>query len=52
MTFFLDTDTCIYYLTGKFPILLTKIMSKKPNDIKIPAIVKAELNYGFENWTI
>jgi len=48
MTFFLDTNICINFLVGKNPPLLNKIMSFNPNDIKIPAIVKAELIHGAE----
>ena len=48
MTYYLDTNICIYFLVGKFPILLTKLTSYSPNDIKIPAIVKAELMHGAE----
>ena len=48
MIYYLDTNICIYFLVGKYPKLLTKMMSFSPNDIKIPAIVKAELLHGAE----
>ena len=48
MTYYLDTNICIYFLTGKYPMLLTKMMSHSPNDIKIPAIVKGELLHRAE----
>ena len=48
MIYYLDTNICIYFLVGKYPQLLIKIMSFSPNDIKIPAIVKAELLHGAE----
>ena len=48
MIYYLDTNICIYFLVGKYPQLLTKMMSFSPNDIKIPAIVKAELLHGAE----
>ena len=48
MKYFLDTNMCIYYLKGAHPPLLTKMRSHNPDDIKIPAIVKAELVYGAE----
>ena len=48
MNYFLDTNTCIYFLKGTYPALLTKMLSLRPADIKIPAIVKAELVYGAE----
>ena len=48
MTYFLDTNICIYYLTGRYPGVFAKLMQCAPNDIKIPAIVKAELLHGAE----
>ena len=48
MSYFLDTNICIYFLKGTYPGLLSKIMSFQPADIKIPAIVKAELLYAVE----
>lgn len=48
MKYFLDTNICIYFLKGKYPALLQKIMLHSPEDIKIPSIVKAELLYGAE----
>ena len=46
MKFFLDTNICIYFLKGKSEKLRATMMSKHPDDIKIPSIVKAELLYG------
>ena len=48
MTYCLDTNTCIYFLKGTYPLLQSKMLSLNPNDIKIPAIVKAELLHGAE----
>ena len=48
MKYYLDTNICIYFLKGKFNRLKETLLSKNPNDIKIPAIVKAELLYGAE----
>lgn len=48
MKYYLDTNICIYFLKGKFSRLKETLLSKNPNDIKIPAIVKAELLYGAE----
>ena len=44
--YFLDTNTCIYFLKGKYPIIQQKLLATSPNDIKIPSIVKAELLLG------
>ena len=46
MTYFLDTNICIYYLNGKFINLSKKIETVDINRIKIPAVVAAELYYG------
>jgi len=42
----LDTNTCIYFLNGKYVFIKEKILSLPPNEIKIPSIVKAELLLG------
>ncbi|MCL1848719.1 MAG: type II toxin-antitoxin system VapC family toxin [Clostridiales bacterium] len=48
MTYCLDTNICIYFLTGRYPALYDILMSSSPKDIKIPSIVKAELLHGAE----
>ena len=44
--YFLDTNTCIYFLNGTYESIKTKILDTPPNDINIPSIVKAELLLG------
>lgn len=44
--YFLDTNTCIYFLNGKYESVKEKLLSTASGEIKIPAIVKAELLYG------
>ena len=44
--YFLDTNTCIYFLNGKYDSIKQKMLSTSPNDISIPSIVKAELLLG------
>ncbi len=46
MSYFLDTNICIYFLKGSFPVLKEKLLSHSPKEIFIPSIVKAELFYG------
>ncbi len=46
--FFLDTNTCIYYLNGKYPNVADTLLATPPSRIKIPSIVKAELLLGAE----
>jgi tRNA(fMet)-specific endonuclease VapC len=44
--YFLDTNTCIYFLNGKYEFIKEKILGTAPNEIQIPVIVKAELLLG------
>jgi tRNA(fMet)-specific endonuclease VapC len=44
--YFLDTNTCIHYLTGKYASVRTRILATPPNEMAIPSIVKAELFLG------
>ena len=44
--FFLDSNTCIYFLNGTSESIKEKILSKSPVEIKIASVVKAELLLG------
>lgn len=44
--YFIDSNTCIYFMNGKFPSVKDKFLSISPKEIKISAIVKAELLLG------
>ena len=46
MTFFLDTDICIFALRGDHPGLADAFRALKPERIKVPSIVVAELFLG------
>jgi tRNA(fMet)-specific endonuclease VapC len=46
MNYFLDTNTCIYFLKNTSKAFLDKFSSINAKDIKIPSIVVAELHYG------
>ena len=46
MTFFLDTNICIYFLNGNNEHVLNNLKKHNPKDIRIPAMVKAELLLG------
>ena len=48
MTYYLDTNTCVYYLKGINDGIVKTLLSHHPDEIKIPAVVKAELLYGVE----
>ena len=44
--FFLDANTCIYFLNGKSESIRAKVLATPPLEIKIPSVVKAELLLG------
>ncbi len=44
--YFVDTNTCIYFLNGKYPSVREAFLAISPKMIKIPAVVKAELLLG------
>jgi len=46
MIYYVDTNTCIYFLNGKYESIKEKVLSIPPNEIGIPSIVKAELFFG------
>jgi tRNA(fMet)-specific endonuclease VapC len=44
--YFLDTNTCIYFLNGKYEHIRDKILTTPPAEISIASVVKAELLLG------
>lgn len=44
--YFLDTNTCIFFLNGRSENIRRRILSTPPIEIAIPSIVKAELLLG------
>lgn len=44
--YYLDTNTCIYFLNGKYESIRTKLLSLSPKEIAIPVILEAELILG------
>ena len=46
MIYYLDTNTCIYFLNGSYSSVREKILNTSPELIVIPSIVKAELVFG------
>jgi tRNA(fMet)-specific endonuclease VapC len=46
--YFLDTNTCIYFLNGKYASISEHFRKTTPDQIQIPSIVKAELLFGIE----
>jgi tRNA(fMet)-specific endonuclease VapC len=48
MTYFLDTNICIYLINRKYPELAHRMLNYDADEIKLPSIVLAELQYGAE----
>jgi tRNA(fMet)-specific endonuclease VapC len=46
VTFFLDTDICIFALRGDYPSIVDAFRARKPEQIRVPSIVAAELVLG------
>ena len=44
--YFVDSNTCIYFMNGKYPSVRDKFLSISPKEIKVPSVVKAELLLG------
>jgi tRNA(fMet)-specific endonuclease VapC len=46
--YFLDTNTCIYYLNGTHQAIARHFEQVPAKEIKLPSVVKAELLFGLE----
>jgi len=44
--FLLDTNVCIDFLNGRFPLVTERIRNNDPDDLVLSSIVVAELRYG------
>ena len=44
--YYLDSNTCIYYLNGRYTSVKENILKHAPAEIRIPVIVKCELLAG------
>lgn len=44
--YYLDTNTCIYFLNGKYLSVRDRILATAPGRIAIPSVVKAQLLFG------
>jgi tRNA(fMet)-specific endonuclease VapC len=44
--FLLDSNACIRILTGSSPAVAARLQATKPSDVRLCAVVKAELVYG------
>ena len=48
MNYFLDSNTCIYFLNNRSPRISARLRATGPEKIRIPSMVKAELLHGAE----
>jgi tRNA(fMet)-specific endonuclease VapC len=46
VNYLLDTNTCIYIINKKPPAALSRIQTKRPEQVAISTITQAELEYG------
>lgn len=44
--YIIDSNTCIYFMNGKYQSVRDKFLSISPKDILIPSVVKGELLLG------
>lgn len=44
--YFVDSNTCIYFMNGKYSSIKEKFLAISPKEIKISAVVKSELLLG------
>lgn len=46
MTYLLDTNACVDYLTQRFPNVVARIQDSPPEEICLSSVAVAELRYG------
>lgn len=46
--YFLDTCTCVEFIRGRMPLVMEMLKTTTPDQVKLPAIVEAELLHGAE----
>ncbi|MEO7793347.1 MAG: PIN domain-containing protein, partial [Thermoanaerobaculia bacterium] len=46
MRYLLDTNVCSDYLNGRFPTVVERLQSLRPEDVVVSAVAVAELRYG------
>ena len=49
MGFFLDTNACVDYFTGRYPKVVARIQASSPEDLFVSSVVVAELRYGADH---
>ena len=51
MKYLLDTNVCVDYLTGRFPLVVERLQHASSDDLCVSSVVAAELWYGAEKST-
>lgn len=46
MTYLLDTNVCVDYLSGRYPGVTARLQQVSPHDVCLSSVVVAELRYG------
>jgi tRNA(fMet)-specific endonuclease VapC len=49
VAYLLDTNVCVDYLTGRYPAVVERIRKSSPDDLRLSAVVVAELRYGADH---
>ena len=49
MSFLLDTNVCLDYMTGRYPRVVERIQGSSPEDLFLSVVVVAELRYGADH---
>jgi tRNA(fMet)-specific endonuclease VapC len=49
LPYLLDTNVCVDYLNGRYPQVVARIQSASPDELRLSAIVVAELRYGADH---
>jgi tRNA(fMet)-specific endonuclease VapC len=46
VSYLLDTNVCVDYLTGRYPAVVERMQASAPEDLRLSSVVVAELRYG------
>lgn len=46
MSYLLDTNVCVDFLTGRYPRVVERLLATAPGEVRVSAIAVAELRYG------
>ena len=49
MSFLLDANVCVDYMTGRYPRVVERIQGSSPEDLFLSVVVVAELRYGADH---